>query len=81
MEQNMNFNFHLPFMFKFLVFHKNSIIKNCSSFEDLSVYNISWSHINLSKSCVHLRSLNVSLLEWLKPMQVKSMALRSPSVA
>jgi hypothetical protein len=30
----MNFNFHVPAMFVFLVFHKNGLTENCLPFED-----------------------------------------------
>jgi hypothetical protein len=55
----MNFNIQLAAMFVFFVFDKNGLIKNCSSFEDLSVYKISCSHVDWCKFCIHLRSLNV----------------------
>jgi hypothetical protein len=38
---------------------KNGLLKICSSFEDLSVYKISWPHVNWCKFFIHLRSLNV----------------------
>jgi hypothetical protein len=41
----MNFNIQTAAMFVFFVFDKNGLIKSCSSFEDLSVYKISWSHV------------------------------------
>jgi hypothetical protein len=55
----MNFNIQTAVMFEFFVFDKNDIIKSCSSFEDISVYKISWSHVVWCKFCIHLRSLNV----------------------
>jgi hypothetical protein len=55
----MSFNIQLAAMFVFFVFDKNSLIKSCSSFEDLSVYKISCSHVDWCKFCIHLRSLNV----------------------
>jgi hypothetical protein len=55
----MNFNIQLAAMFVFFVFDKNGLFKSCSSFEDLSVFKISWSHVYLCKFCIHLRSLNV----------------------
>jgi hypothetical protein len=58
-KQTMNFNIQLVAMFVFLVFDKNGLIKSCSSFEDLSVFEISWSHVDWYKFCIHLRSLNV----------------------
>jgi hypothetical protein len=45
-KQNMNFNTQTAAMFVFFVFDKNGLIKSCSSFEDLSVYKISWSHVD-----------------------------------
>jgi hypothetical protein len=50
-------------MFVFFVFDKNCLIKSCSSFEVLSVYKISWSHVDWCKFCIHLRSLNVRHFE------------------
>jgi hypothetical protein len=55
----MNFNIQTAAMFVFCVFDKNSLIKSCSSFDDLSVYKISWSRVDWCKFCIHLRSLNV----------------------
>jgi hypothetical protein len=55
-EQNMNFKFHPPPTFVLLVFHKNGLIKSCSSFEHLSPYKISWSQVYWYKFCNHLRS-------------------------
>jgi hypothetical protein len=46
-------------MFVFFVFDKNGLIESCSFFEDLSVYKISWSHVDWCKFCIHLSSLNV----------------------
>jgi hypothetical protein len=43
----------------FFVFGKNGLIKSCSSFENLSVYKIPWSHVDWCKFCNHLRNLNV----------------------
>jgi hypothetical protein len=45
-KQTMNFNIQTAAMFVFFVFHKNCLIKCCPSFEDLSVYKISWSHVD-----------------------------------
>jgi hypothetical protein len=58
-KQTMNFNIKTAAMFVFFVFDKNGLIKSCSSFEALSVYKISWSHVDWCKFCIHLRSLNV----------------------
>jgi hypothetical protein len=52
----MNFNIQTTVMFVFFVFDKNGLIKSCSSFEDLSVYKISWSHVDWCKVCIHLTS-------------------------
>jgi hypothetical protein len=57
----MNFNIQTAAMFVFFVVDKNVLIKSCSPFEDLSVYKISWSHVDWCKFCIHLRSLNVRL--------------------
>jgi hypothetical protein len=58
-KQTMNFNIQLATMFVIFVFDKNCLTKICSSFEDLSVYKISCSHVDWCKFCIHLRSLNV----------------------
>jgi hypothetical protein len=58
-KQTMNFNIQTAAMFVFFVVDKNGLIKSCSSFEDLTVYKISWSHVEWYKFCIHLRSLNV----------------------
>jgi hypothetical protein len=50
-----------PAMFVFVVFHKRVLIESCSSFEDLSLYKISWSQVDCYKSCIHHSSLNASL--------------------
>jgi hypothetical protein len=42
-----------------MFFHKNGLNKSCSSFEDLSAYKVTWTHVDWFKFCVHLRSLNV----------------------
>jgi hypothetical protein len=58
-KQTMNFNIQTAAMFVFFVFDKNGLIKSCSSFEDLTVYKMLWSHIDWCKFCIHLSSLNV----------------------
>jgi hypothetical protein len=58
-KQTMNFKIQTAAMFVFFVFDKNGSTRSCSSFEDLSVYKISWSHVDWCKFCIHLRSLNV----------------------
>jgi hypothetical protein len=45
-KQNINFNIQTAAMFVFFVFDKNGLIKSCSSFEDMSVYKSSWSHVD-----------------------------------
>jgi hypothetical protein len=77
----MNFDIQLAAMFVFLVFDKNGIIKSCSSFEDLSVYKISCSHVDWCKFCIHLRSLNVRHFGMVEGTGLKSTAPRSPSMA
>jgi hypothetical protein len=44
-KQTMDFNIQTAAMFVFFVFDKNSLTKIYSSFEDLSVYKIWWSHV------------------------------------
>jgi hypothetical protein len=68
-------------MFVFFVFDKNGLIKSCSSFEDLSVYKISRSHVEWCKFCIHLRSLNVHHFVMVKDTGLKSTASRSSSMA
>jgi hypothetical protein len=65
----------------FLFFDKNDLIKSCSSFEELSVYKISWSHVDWCKFCIHLRSLNVRHFGIVEGMGLMSKASRSPSMA
>jgi hypothetical protein len=66
----MNFNIQKAAML-FFVFDKNGLIKSCSSFEYLSVYEISWSHVDWCKFCIHLRSLNVRHCGMVEDMGLK----------
>jgi hypothetical protein len=77
----MSFNIQLTAMFVFFVFDKNGLIKSCSSFEDQSVYKISWSHVDWCKFYIHLRSLNVRHFGMVGGTGLKSKASRSPSIA
>jgi hypothetical protein len=77
----MNFNIQLVAMFVFFVFDKNCLIKSCSSFEYLSVYRISCSHVDWCKFFIHLRSLNVCHFGMVEGMRLKGTASRSPSMA
>jgi hypothetical protein len=77
----MNFNIQTAATFVFFVFDKNGFIKICSSFEDLTVYKISWSHVDWCKFCIHLRSLNVRHFEMVEGTGLKSTASRSTSMA
>jgi hypothetical protein len=77
----MNFNIQTAAMFVFFVFEKNGLIISCSSFEDLSVYKMSWPHVDWCKFCIHLRSLNVRHIGTVEGTGLKSTASRSPSVA
>jgi hypothetical protein len=79
-KQNMNFNIQTAAIFVFFVFDKNGLIKSCSSFEDLSAYKISWSHVDWWKFYIHLRSLNVRHFGMLKDTGLISAASRSPSM-
>jgi hypothetical protein len=72
----MNFNIQTAAMLVFFVFDKNGLIKSCSSLEDLSVYNISWSHVDWCKFCIHLRSLNVRHFGMVEDTGLKSTASR-----
>jgi hypothetical protein len=77
----MNFNIQTAAIFVFFVSDKNGFIKSCSSFEDLSVYKISRSHVDWCKFCIHLRSLNVRHFGIFEGTGLKSTASRSPSMA
>jgi hypothetical protein len=77
----MNFNIQTAAMFVFFVSDKNGLTKSCSSFEDLSVYKISWSHVDWCKFCIHLRNLNVRYFGMAEGTGLKSTASRSPSMA
>jgi hypothetical protein len=77
----MNFNIQLAAMFVFFVFDKNGLIESYSSFEDLSVYKISCSHVDWCKFCIHLRSLNVRHFRMVEDTGLESTASRSPSMA
>jgi hypothetical protein len=70
----MNFNIQTAAMFVFFVFDKNCLMKSFSSFEDLSVFKISWSHVDWCKFCIHLRSLNVRHFGIVEGMGLKSTA-------
>jgi hypothetical protein len=80
-KQTMNFNIQTAAMFVYFVSDKNSLIKSCSSFEDLSVYKVLWSHVDWCKFCIHLRSLNVCHFVVVEGTGLKSTASRSPSMA
>jgi hypothetical protein len=77
----MNFNIQSAAMSVFFIFDKNGLIKICPSFEDLSVYKISWSHFDWCKFCIHLRRLNVRHFGMVEDTGLKSMASRLPSMA
>jgi hypothetical protein len=80
-KQTMNFNIQTPAMFVFFVSDKNGLPKSCSSFKDLSVCKISWSHVDWCKFCIHLRSLNVRHFVMVEDTGLNSTASRSPSMA
>jgi hypothetical protein len=40
-------------------FFISGLTESCSSFEDLSAYKFSWSHVDWCKFCIHLSSLNI----------------------
>jgi hypothetical protein len=77
----MNFNIQTAAMFVFFAFDKNSLIKSCSSFEDLLAHKISWSHVDWCKFCIHLRSLIVRHFGMVEDTELESTASRSPSMA
>jgi hypothetical protein len=68
-------------MFVFFVVDNNVVIKSCSSFEDLSVYKISWFHVDWCKFCIYLRSLNVRHFGMVEGTGLKITASRLPSMA
>jgi hypothetical protein len=80
-KQNVNFNIQTTTMFVFFVLDKNGLIKSCSSYEDLSVFKIAWSHVDWCKFFIHLRSLNVRHFGMLQGTGLISMASRPPSMA
>jgi hypothetical protein len=80
-KRTMNFNIQTAAMFVFFVFDKNGFIKSCSSFEDLSLYKVSWSHVDWCKFRIHLRSLNVHYFGMVEVTGLTSTASRSPSMA
>jgi hypothetical protein len=77
----MNSNIQTAAMFVFFDFDKNDLIKICSSFEDLSVYKLSCSHVEWCKFCIHLRSLNVRHFGMVEGTGLESTASRLPSMA
>jgi hypothetical protein len=77
----MNFNIKTAAMCVFFVFDKNGLIKSCSSFEDLSVYKIFWSHVDWCKFCINLRSVNVRHFGMVESTELKRTASRSPLMA
>jgi hypothetical protein len=80
-KQTMNFNIQKAAIFVFFFFDKNGLIKSCLSFEDLSVYIISWSHVDWCKFWIHLRSSNVRHLGMVEGTGLKSTVSRSSSMA
>jgi hypothetical protein len=79
-KQNVNFECQPPAMFVFLVSRKSGLIKRCSSSEDLSVYNISLSHVDRWKFCIP-SSLNVRHVRMVEATGLKIMAWRPLPVA
>jgi hypothetical protein len=77
-KQTMNFDIQTAAMFVFFLFDQNGLIKSCSSFEDLSVYKISCSHVDWCKFCIHLSSLNVRHFGMVEGKELESTASRSP---
>jgi hypothetical protein len=77
----MNYNIQTAAMFVFFVFDKNGLIESCSSFEDLSVYKISRSHVEWCKFCIHLRSSNVRNFRMVEGTGLESTASRLSSMA
>jgi hypothetical protein len=75
-KQTMNYNIQTAARFVFFIFNKNGLIKSCSSFEDVSVYKLSWSHVDWCKFCIHLRSLNVRHFVMVEDTGLKSTASR-----
>jgi hypothetical protein len=68
-------------IFMFLGFHKNGRIKSCSSFEDVSAHKISWSHVELFKFYIHLRSSDNFRFGMVEDTRIKKCGQNSSSVA
>jgi hypothetical protein len=69
-------NFNWPPCSHFSFFAK-VISLTCSSSEDISEYNISWSYIDWCKVYIHLRSLNVHHFGMVAAMALKIVVSRS----
>jgi hypothetical protein len=55
----MNFNIQKAAMFEFFVFDKDGLIKSCSSFDDLSLYNRS--HLQWHDLSTEFHKKNLSI--------------------
>jgi hypothetical protein len=77
----MNFKIKTAAMLVCFVFDKNGFVKSCLSFEDLSVFKISCSHVDWCKFCIHLRTLIVRHFVMVEGTGLKSTASTSPSMA
>jgi hypothetical protein len=74
-ENYTSFDFQPPVMFSFLGFHENGLVESCISFEDLSAYKLSWSHVDWCKFCIHLRCLIVRHFWMVEATVLQIMAL------
>jgi hypothetical protein len=72
-KYNVNVNIQPPAMLVFSVFHKTVFMKSCSSFQVLSAFEISWSHIDWCNFRIHVRSFKISPLPYLKTPLVEIM--------
>jgi hypothetical protein len=56
-------------------------MKSCSSFEDLSAFKVSWSDVDQCKFCIYLRSLTICHFGMGRTTGLKTVTLKSHSVA
>jgi hypothetical protein len=80
LKNTVNFNSQPSAMFVLLVLPKHGLIRSCSSFQDISIYKIAWSHVGRWKFCIHHRSLNVTNPGILETTKLKVITFMSPSI-
>jgi hypothetical protein len=69
----VNVNIQPLAMLVFFVFRKTVFMKSCLSFQVLSAFEISWSHIDWCNFRIHIRSFKLSPLPYLKTPLVEIM--------